>query len=116
MTQLLLATYRYIFNASTGGVSHGSEMSYIWAGGSATGVAGNLGRVMQAAWAKFVKDPSNGPASGWVRYGSAEKDLANLGGEGDRKSITMIAPSVMDSRCSVWYAAYSSARPEKEAL
>jgi hypothetical protein len=92
-----------MFNATTG-ASHGGEMSYVF--GSQTG---ELGTKIHQAWVDFAKNPSEGP--GWARMGTSEKDVADFGGEGDRKSITMIKRDVMDSRCPVFYDAYDPDRP-----
>ena len=80
-------------------------------GSQAQSTAANqqLSRKMQTAWASFAKNPAAGP--GWVRYGSTPLSLANLGGEGDRDSITLVNPQVVDSRCSVFSDAYDPNRP-----
>ena len=105
----LTATYRYVYNASTGSVGHGGDMGSVWGGSQSSALATELGRVIQGAWAKFVKNPAEGP--GWARLGSTDKALADLGGEGDRKSITMISPNIVDARCPLFYDAYDPNRP-----
>ncbi|KAH6634712.1 Alpha/Beta hydrolase protein [Chaetomium sp. MPI-SDFR-AT-0129] len=105
-----IPTWRYVFNASlpNGLASHGSEISFVFGDPQSTPGNEALSAKIQKAWADFAKDPSAGP--GWEQYVTGTKSLADLGGEGDRKSITLVDPEAVDSRCSVFWQAYDPAR------
>lgn len=60
-----------------------------------------LSKYMQTAWANFAKDPSNGP--GWVELGSATKDVANLGGNGNFGETDITQESI-DYECPIYAA------------
>ena len=109
---LQLATWRYLFNASlpSGLASHGSEIGFVFGSPQNTPENRALSAKIQGAWADFAKNPSSGP--GWTKYTPDTPSLADLGGEGDRASITVIDPMVVDSRCSVFWDAYDPSRPK----
>lgn len=88
--------------------SHGSEISFVFGDPQSTPGNEALSAKIQQAWADFAKNPSAGP--GWEQYVPGTKSLADLGGEGDRTSITLVDPAVVDSRCSVFWEAYDPAR------
>jgi hypothetical protein len=83
-------------------------MRSVW--GTQTGANEELGRKIHKAYADFAKNPTAGP--GWPKMRSGDKDVASMGGEGDRQSITMIPRKKIDSRCSVWYDSYDPERPK----
>ncbi|KAK0648636.1 Alpha/Beta hydrolase protein [Cercophora newfieldiana] len=113
MVSVGIPTWRYLFNASLPGgrlAGHGSDVGFVFGSSQSTDANRILSRRIQGAWASFAKNPTAGP--GWVRYGgSSTKTLGNLGGEGDRKSITLSDPQVVDFRCPVWTDAYDPNRP-----
>ncbi|KAH6617503.1 Alpha/Beta hydrolase protein, partial [Chaetomium tenue] len=111
MASIGIPTWRYLFNASlpNGLASHGSEIGFVFGSPQSTPANQALGAKIQGAWAGFAKNPSSGP--GWVKYTPDTPSLADLGGEGDRASITVIDPVVVDSRCSVFWDAYDPSRP-----
>lgn len=113
MLKMGISTWRYLFNASLPGgrlAGHGSDVGFVFGEKQSSDANRILSRKIQAAWASFAKDPAAGP--GWIKYGSATNSLGNLGGEGDRKSITVTDPAVVDSRCHVWADAYDPNRPK----
>ncbi|KAK3291570.1 Carboxylesterase [Chaetomium fimeti] len=111
MATIDIPTWRYLFNASlpSGLASHGSEISFVFGDPQSTPANQELSAKIQGAWADFAKDPSSGP--GWTKYSPTTPSLGDLGGEGDRASITVIDPAVVDSRCSVFWDAYDPSRP-----
>ncbi|KAK0612073.1 Alpha/Beta hydrolase protein [Immersiella caudata] len=112
MASIGIPTWRYLFNASFPNgrrAGHGSDVGFLFGSSQSNDVHTILSRRIQGAWASFAKNPQAGP--GWAKYGSAPKSLGNLGGEGDRKSITLSDPQVVDSRCHVWTDAYDPDRP-----
>jgi len=113
MASIGVPTWRYLFNASLPGgrlAGHGSDVGFVFGSSQSTATNQRLSRKIQGAWASFAKNPAAGP--GWVNYGgSSTKTLGNLGGEGDRESITLSDPQVVDSRCYVWTDAYDPNRP-----
>lgn len=112
MASLDVPTWRYLFNASLPGgrlAGHGSDVGFVFGSPQSSEANQILSRRIQRAWASFAKNPADGP--GWIRYGSAAESLGNLGGEGDRMSITLTDPQVVDSRCHVWADAYDPNRP-----
>lgn len=100
-----------MFNASlpSGPASHGSEVGFVFGTPQSSAANQALSAKIQAAWASFAKDPASGP--GWSKYEPTSRSLANLGGEGNRDSITMVSPDVVNSRCSVFWDAYDPNRP-----
>lgn len=58
---------------------------------------------MRAAWAKFAKDPENGP--GWVAIGkgAGEYDLGVLGDVGNDAGVgvTVVDRGVVDKNCEL---------------
>jgi len=112
MVKTGIPTWRYLFNASLPGgrlAGHGSDVGFVFGERQSSDTNRVLSRRIQAAWGLFTKNPATGP--GWVKYGSVPNSLGNLGGEGDRKSITLTDPAVVDSRCHVWTDAYDPNRP-----
>ena len=108
-----IPTWRYYFNASFPntqpfpglGVFHSSEIplvfgTYPTAGATAQEIA--LSKFMQAAWAKFAKDPTAGP--GWSALGTSGEigDLGALGSSG----VKLVKPLPLDARCPLFAPIY----------
>jgi carboxylesterase type B len=114
-------TWRYYLNATfpnlqkfpDAGVYHASEIELIFGtyGKLNTEVSRraqtaeqnnqeqHVSEFLQGAWARFAKDPANGPRSaGWNRVGYAQEDVAVIGPTG----VSYVRPNAVDSTCSIF--------------
>jgi carboxylesterase type B len=115
-------TWRYLFNATSYplvGVDflaapvHGSEIPFVFgnmpAAPDSPDEALALSAFMQAAWANLAKNPEAGPGvTGWAPFTgvAGASDLGDLGGV-NGTGVTMVDPSVIDSRCYLYDAGYA---------
>jgi len=96
-------TWRYLFNASypaPGHAYHASELGYVFGTlrGRPTPVQVSLSRTMQSTWAKFAKDPLQGP--GWDRVLTPKgKDLGHFTQEG---KLVRDTSEYLDRHCSLF--------------
>ncbi|KAF2672173.1 cholinesterase [Microthyrium microscopicum] len=116
-----IPTWRYYFNATfpnlqafeAAGVFHSSENRLIF-GTYGKGITEASKRpstpeehivseIMQAAWARFAKDPFNGP--GWTQYGNSpsQADIGNIGSESS--GVSVINHDI-DGRCVLYNSLY----------
>lgn len=104
-------SWRYYYNGTfpneqpypDPGAYHSSEIPQVFGTYSYVGPPTKhqeaLSGYMQTAWASFAKDPQAGP--GWAKLGSAEKDVADLGGI-NPVGATLISHNVPDNYCDVF--------------
>ena len=66
---------------------------------------------MQGAWARFARDPWEGP--GWTGVGLSPTgyDLGNIGSRGS-SGVTLIKTSEVDSRCGIFTPLYKKVAGE----
>lgn len=116
-------TWRFIYNASFenteifkgSGAYHASEISTLFGNfpdKGATEYQHRLSRVMQKAWADFVKDPEQGP--GWdevpkvgVLGDGVRPDGDTKGGDG----LEVIKPKLLDMRCHLYKNMWEESSP-----
>lgn len=107
--------WRYYYNASfpnnmpfpDAGVYHSSEIVEVFGTYNRTAATAQeiaLSSYMQTAWAKFAKDPAQGP--GWPKWNSTTKDLADIGGNGVNGEFE-IDPATVDGRCAIYAPVYA---------
>lgn len=120
-------TWRYYFNATFPNTQaypgllayHSSEIGIVFRTYPDVNVTTQefaLSSFMQGAWAKFAKDPLDGP--GWNAVGTAsqyygaalDQDLGDLGNRLDAASggVTVIRESEVDSRCYLYEPLYQA--------
>ncbi|KAM0434038.1 hypothetical protein ACHAPT_003982 [Fusarium lateritium] len=120
-----LKTWRFIYNASFentetfkgSGAYHASELTTLFGTfpeKGATEYQDKLSRVMQKAWADFVKDPEEGP--GWdevpevgVFGDGVRPDGDEEGGDG----LEIIDPTLLDLRCHLYKSMWEKSNPEE---
>jgi cholinesterase len=110
-----LPTWRYFYNATfpnifvSGytaeelGPCHVSDLGIIWGTYPADGATAEeveLSRSIQAAWARFVKDPW-GEGPGWAQVNGDGNNIACLGCNGSTE-VKIMDSSVVDSRCQLY--------------
>jgi carboxylesterase type B len=124
-------SWRYFFNASfpnlqtfpNAGVFHASEIDLVFGTHgklpTATGSKPSppqevaLSQFIQAAWARFAKNPADGP--GWIKVGAAHSgrplsgsephDLGVLGG-GTSTGVTVVSRKGVDANCAMFVPLY----------
>ncbi|EEU44833.1 uncharacterized protein NECHADRAFT_49338 [Fusarium vanettenii 77-13-4] len=120
-----IKTRRFIYNASFenteifkgSGAYHAAELSTLFGSfpkKGATEYQDKLSRVMQKAWADFVKDPEEGP--GWdevpkvgVLGDGVRPDGDTKGGDG----LEVIKPTLLDLRCHLYKNMWEESNPEE---
>ncbi|TKA80240.1 hypothetical protein B0A49_01429 [Cryomyces minteri] len=121
-----IPSWLYYFNASFpntqgfpgAGVYHSSEIPLVFTSYTPVGTTVQeyaLSNFMRGAWARFAKDPANGP--GWNRVGSgaqygapADMDLGVLGDRLNAKGsgVTVIRESEVNGRCGLFKPVYDT--------
>lgn len=113
-----IPTWRYVFDGvfpntqqvNNTGAYHSSEIKIVFGTyerGNATVGQEALSAFMRGAWARFARDPVQGP--GWNRVGTGAKflggaedlDVGVLGG-GEVGGVRVVSSGEVDGRCGVW--------------